>query len=462
MKISLALKLILFLIITILFSCGDFYSYEPVRIEMLSFANGDTLKKNDDVYFNIIVDDQETHPQALTIDLIGSNGQVMASNTMLSPEVNKEIVLSDLINSELNLPYGEYNLAFTLKSDKEIIYQKQWVFFYVNEEYKIKGVWSYPWVIEPNDKALLIADLKTSPSLNPYIRWSQNNVVFAKGLLSDGLDQILWETPAKEGVYSITVEYFPFAPSRSNDFNFNSKTAMTAELYVSSPQKDADSPKKDRNIYYNLFDIYLHAKDQLHKLRPSLSQTPIKNPKIILKEDMIGFQLDGRTGFICDEMIIPLKNNQLKSYNISLGFTPQAEQTSRTLFYLYSENGSFSLHYLFNETQSPMVIMTVNGFSISFFSGIRDLRVGERYVIDFAMIVSGDILKTVWKLNGTTTSTIQNAFSFKNITGTGVSILGGNNSCIGVIDMLDIVLLEENEISSLTAPGEPLLAKRLK
>lgn len=463
MKYSLFISILTVLVVIVVFTgCSDFYTYEPIRIEMLSLENGDILKKNDDVYFKIIVDEGESSPQALTIDLKNRSGRVMASNTLSSPEINTEIVLNDLINDALDIAHGEYSLAFTISSKEEIIAQAEWVFFYVDESFQINGVWSYPWLLQPKDKALLIADLKTTSSLDPYIRWSQDGVVIAKGLLSNGLDQILWETPPREGVYSITVEFFPFAPAGNLDYSFNSKTTMSAELYVSSPVKNTNATIKTDNIFYTLFDMYLYSKAHPATISRSLSQTPIMKPKIVLNGDIIGFKLDGKSGFVCDKLIIPTKNNGIQSFNITLGITPQAVQISKTIFYLYSENGTFSLRCFFDADQNIVVLLTADGVTSTFASGIGTLTIGERYVIDFSLVFKADILKAVWKLNGQQVSAIQNNFFIKKISNSGTSIVGGNNGFTGIIDMLDVVVIEDNDVGSLAPESKPMIAKRLK
>ncbi len=453
--------LIILMAITVFIGCSDFYTYEPVRIELLSLENGDILKKNDDVYFKIIVDDTDTKPQSLIIDLKNSKGQVMASNTLQSPEINTELVLNDLINKNIDLPYGEYSLVFRLSTGQEVLAQNECIFFYVNEDYSISGVWSYPWLIEPKDKALLIADLKIPDSLNPYIRWSQNGVVIAKGLLHDGFDQILWETPPKEGVYSITVELFPFAPPTSSGYTFDSKTSMSAELYVSSPVRGKAAEKK-KDLFYNLFEVYLHSKDTLSTSNAAVANTRLKKPKIVLNDDIIGFKLDGNSGFICDDLIVPIKNNRPRSFNLSLGITPQGEQVSKTVFYSYSENGSFSLRYYFNEKQIPAVTMTINGVTHTFVSGIDTLKSGRRVVIDFSLVFQDEALKAVWKLDGKQVSAAENAFTESKVNQTGFSIIGGGSGINGIIDTLDVTLLEDKDISLLSAPSGPMLAKRLK
>jgi len=462
MKRLLVSLLILPMIMALCVSCGDFYMYEPVRIELLSLENGDTLKQDDDVYFKIIVDDLESTPQALNIALKNNLGQVMASNTMQSPEINTELVLNDLINSNLQLPYGEYTLVFSLTSGEEILAQTECIFFYVAEDCRINGVWSYPWVIEPKDKALLIADLKTNDTLNPYIRWSQNDVVIAKGLLHDGFDQILWETPSKEGVYSITVEFFPFGPPKGRDFKFTSKTVMSAELYVSAPAKNATQESNKRNLFYSLFDIYLHSKEKEDTPNSPPAQTRLKKPKIVLNSDIIGFQFDGVRGFMCDDFIIPIKNNLLQSFNVSLGIMPREEQKSKTVFYLYSENGAFTMHYFFDENQVPTVVMTIDGVTHTLVSEIGPLDDGRRYVIDFSLILTDDTLKAVWKVDGKQVAATENAYAAKWINNSGVSIIGGSNGFTGIIDTLDVTLLEDNDIASLTASSGPMLAKRLR
>jgi hypothetical protein len=280
--------------------------------------------------------------------------------------------------------------------------------------------------------------------------------------LSDGLDQILWETPPREGVYSITVEFFPFAPAGTLDYDFNSKTTMSAELYVSSPTQNTTADIKSDNIFYTLFDMYLYSKAHPASVGPSFSQTQIMKPKIVLNSDIIGFQLDGKSGFVCNNLIIPTKNNSIQSFNITLGITPQAVQTSKTIFYLYSEDGTFSLRCFFDAEQSIVVLLTADGVTHTFASGISMLTIGERYVIDFSLVFKADILKAVWQLDGEQVTAIQNNFSIKKITNSGTSIVGGNNGFKGIIDMLDVVVIEDNDVGSLAPVNKPMIAKRLK
>jgi hypothetical protein len=120
------------------------------------------------------------------------------------------------------------------------------------------------------------------------------------------------------------------------------------------------------------------------------------------------------------------------------------------------------MRYFFNEKQVPTVTMTIEGVTHTFVSEIGPLTDGTRYVIDFSLVINNGTLKAVWRLDGKQVSAAENAYSAGRINNSGVSIIGGANGFTGIIDTLDVTLLEDNDIALLTASNGPMLAKRLK
>jgi hypothetical protein len=46
-----------------------------------------------------------------------------------------------------------------------------------------------------------------------WLRWSQGGRVFAEGTLANGFDRVVWQTPLKEGAYTIRLDFYPGPPS---------------------------------------------------------------------------------------------------------------------------------------------------------------------------------------------------------------------------------------------------------
>ncbi len=183
----------------------------------------------------------------LELTLTDSAGKVAWSNTISSPVLEEPL--------EVRLPpmtTGQYRLKLVLTRRSGTAVEKEVSFFYVNGQYGITGISSYPPTAQPEGRILLRAELSYPQGADPYLRWTQDGKLLSEGLASEGLAQIGWQAPKAEGVYPVQVELFPVAPPQGADFRFTSALLATAKLFVTAGASTSEELGPPES-YYSLF-----------------------------------------------------------------------------------------------------------------------------------------------------------------------------------------------------------------
>jgi hypothetical protein len=310
----------------------------------------------------------------------------------------------------------------------------------------VQSILSFPLVIFPSRTALLIAETNEPPGLNPYFKWTEGNKILAKGLLSDGYNQILWEAPKEEGVYSLKVEVFPFPPNTADDFKFKSPFSANAQMYI-SPLDKQKIVEQARSPRYDLFDIYISALKEREKFnndktKPGNELYPknLKRPYPVIIGDTIGMRFNGQAGFICPELIFPVRTTPFGAFTLSLGMTLEGEQTGRQILSLITYDNKFSIDYFFDENGELVLRFKVNNEEFFFTSGIKKLEPGIRYLVEFSVTPAEDRLRTVWNLNGVQISETEKTVTVDKNEKNGYTVIGGENGIRCIIDTLDVIL----------------------
>ena len=278
------LSIYILLISILLGSCSDMSMFTPsvkesVGVRVLSIAEGDFLGKGDSIDFIIQTEDQSSTPELLEIELLAQSGLSVWNTSISSPLTDEEL---ELVLPDLET--GKYTILFTVHGEETVVEEKQLEFFYTAGTYDILGVSSYPPTIMAGHETVIQADLLFPPGANPYIRWSRDDTILAKGSLSEGLQSITWMAPEEEGVYSIRVELFPVPPPTGTDFSFSSSLALTAQLYVSMASFITDDELVDRFITAN----------------PRMKPPEIKQDQVL--EDISEGEQTGDTGLVSETL----------------------------------------------------------------------------------------------------------------------------------------------------------------
>jgi hypothetical protein len=282
----------------------------------------------------------------------------------------------------------------------------------------IKGIESFPPVIYPGAEAVLKADLSLPENTDPFLSWTQNNSLIKSGMYSEGLAEINWTAPMAEGVYSIALDVFPIAPVNGS-YSFQSQTRMSTEVYVTSTSDiSSENDLGPDESYYVLFHFNGNLENSGTGFE-SLKAEADKELKIIQVNETLGYEMDGISAITIPEFILPLKQNKLQPFTIELGVTFEDIEVNGKILSVKTENNDFYLEIFINNNSVPEVQITSDSTSSSIPSGIEEIAINERYMLNLSVIPAGIGLDVIWFLDGQTYSSghINNSPSFISDTG---------------------------------------------
>lgn len=221
-----------------LFSDADRKSIYTVSFEDsgVKLVSGSKIVPGDVVSVSLSRMSGASSPEALTIDLLASNGTSVASLAYATSKANRSVATDVKVTSlsgalpqfalPFNLAPGAYTLLVVLLDQAGSELQRtQTVVFYGRGGFGLDSLSLYPATALPDQSVLLSVSVNPgadSAGDAPWLRWTSDGRTFASGPLSKGLDKVVWRSPAAAGAYSIHVDLYPAEPS-------------AAALAVSSP-----------------------------------------------------------------------------------------------------------------------------------------------------------------------------------------------------------------------------------
>ncbi len=428
----------------ILTSCGKLAVFtqpyeETTQIEIRSLAEGGLLNKNDTVSFVIHSAQKEEQDITLMITLSLHSGEVIWDTSLEAPLLNEELEL--LLP---NLETGHYILKFTATSQAGSSSESAVNFFYVEGSYRILGITSYPPIILPRTDTLLKAELSIPDGSNPYIRWSQDGNLIAQGSLAQGLDKINWPAPDKEGIYTILMELFPFAPPPGNEYSFRSATTLRAELYILSHTILQESDLQPENSYFSLFHFNGDLKDSGVSSKEKQGTVPagelefIGNPTLVTIQDTVGYRLSAADGFYLPRLILPVKDGLLLPFTLTMGLLTETVEPDGKLIRVRSRDDSLNLVVFFDSSGSPAVKIRITDQEITAPSRFADFNKNQEHFISLSVLPLEDYISIQWFLDGYQSTASVFKLAAKRITGEGETIIGGTELFSGVITELGI------------------------
>jgi hypothetical protein len=436
-------------LLTVLWSCGDetelFPGGDRYKLEFVSLTDGDLLVRPNDsksgtfVFFRISGDENNAASLTLVTDLYTGTGDLAAHNEKTGPSVNAD----SPIGLSSQLAGGQYVVELTLLKKDAFLVKERRTFFLAAREPVIQGILSYPLVIFPARPVLLIADMSETTGLNPYLKWTQGKKVIARGLLSEGYNQILWEAPVDDGVYAVTAEVYPFPPAGELEFPFAARASASAELFISAKDREASAtlPVKP---YRSLFDIYINSLREREKTRNGPTGSGVragfKLPRPVIIGESIGMKFDGRSGFACPEAVVPVRSKGLEPWTISLGVSLEGDNAGRTLWSIIAADASYSLSCELAKENEPVLRLKTKDGEYRFPSGVNRLAPGVRSLASITVTPAPGRWRVVWKLDGATISDTVTPLSFDASEAVGRTVIGGENGARCVIDSFDVTL----------------------
>jgi hypothetical protein len=427
----------------VLSSCSDMAIFTPsvketVGINVLSLSEGDFIEGDDPIDFIIKTEEQSAEPELLEITLLAVSEQGLEQsvwNTSISSPLTDEEL--ELLLPELET--GQYTIVFTVLDEEGGREEEKISFFYINAEYAIRGISSYPPTTMAGHEIVLEADLIYPQQANPYVRWSQDDIVLARGTLAEGFHKITWIAPKKEGVYSIRVELFPVPPPLGGDFSFSSSVELTAKLFVSTASLLTEDELIPENSYYGLFHLNgsLHNSGLLGTENSKEEAQEIGQPRWSNKNGIMGLETGSGTGFRYPFNILPILDGELSPCTITFKLLSTGENKGKNLMVI-DENEDFQFRIFFDSKDQLIATIGFQNTLLYLPSGIFGLTPGQHHRIDLSLAPLKAHLQALWFLDGRQTASIVEVAPPGDLTPKGQTIIAGNNGFSGTLTELGV------------------------
>ncbi len=442
---------ILFLFAFLFGSCSDLGMFSPsveesAGIKVLSRSEGKFLEKGESVDYLIQTEETGSEPVLLEIDIALPSGESVWNTSISSPLTNVEL--------ELPLPEletGQYNTRFIVQGEEGVIEEEQISFFYVSGTYDIQGISSYPPTIMAGHETVIQAELLHPEGSNPYIRWTQEEKLLARGSLSEGYDSISWPAPKKEGVYSIQVELFPVPPPGDADFPFASSVALMARLYVSADSYLSEDELFPENSYYSLF----HLNGSLENSGTS-AETAEENSarlsggaRLTSEAGVMGYDLAKNGAIIYSENILPIVDGRLSPCTLTLELIPRDKNLDKSLVTIMSGDEALQFRLFFNEDGQIAATME-HGKTLLFLpSGIIWLEEQTLHRIDLSLIPDESSLQAIWFLDGQQTAYNNEDPLPADLPADGETIIAGEEGIAAIVTEIGVYYRDERNRPSI-------------
>ena len=151
-------------------------------------------------------------------------------------------------------------------------------------------------------------------------------------------------------------------------------------------------------------------------------------------------KFDGRTGFVCPELVTPLRSRTPAPWTLSVGVSFQGDNTGRRLFRLASADKAVTLEWLIGKESEPVLKLKTKTDEYLFPSGITKVAPGVRTLITLSVTPSPGRWRVIWKQDGVLVSDTEKTVSVAAGNEQGQTVLGGENGVRCVIDRFDVSL----------------------
>ncbi len=251
-----------------------------------------------------------------------------------------------------DLAPGLYRLDLVLYSAGEVVQKKSSSFFVANGGWSLTGIRSFPPVITTAATVMLKAELAIPDGADAYLRWSWKGKVIARGMLGDGLGQILWVVPPDSGVYTITLELFPSAPPAGSDYPFTSSLSLSTDVVVSGVAVVALGDLGLDSSYLTLLRLQASLADTGIGVTKTGKGQPVAigSPGVVTLENKFGYRLDGSSGIQIPWLALPLQSGSSKPFTISLGLSLDDPGSAKRLISAVTSDASFGIDIVMDPT----------------------------------------------------------------------------------------------------------------
>jgi hypothetical protein len=422
----------------LLVSCGDqplFMSLgtPPPDMQITSVPDGQIMAKGAMLPLTVNVQDPtKSKDVEVEVTITSSAGEVVFHDR--SPATLNQ---ATSIALPAGIATGLYRLDVVVYTGGEVTQKKSSSFFVAPDGWKIVGVSSFPPLITTKASVMLKADLQYPANADPWLRWSWKGKAIARGLLSQGFDQILWVAPSDEGVYSIALEMFPSAPADS-DYAFTSSLLLSTDIFVTNGKAQVKGDLWPESSYLTLLHLQANLNDSGTgaKANGITAAVPVGNPLVVSLEDGFGYRLDGKTGIRNPWLPLPALNGTMKPFTISIGVAPDDPSAGGRLLFAQSADQNVTLAITLGpDGGGPHAVLTVAGqaaFDIPWKGSA--LAAKKRTLVSLSITPQGTAVTAQWFLDGVQQSSASATLTVNGLKPKGSLTIGGDQGFTGVLD----------------------------
>ena len=364
---------------------------------------------------------------------------------------------------------GVYTLSVALSgSDGSSLQQETLHLFVGHAQPTINSISVFPPSVEPSASVLLSLTtawtaLAAPPSLSPaattaaasetrdpWIRWSKDGSAFAQGLLSDGLNKVVWTTPSVEGAYSITAEVFPFAPSPGSSYSFKAAASQDLKVMAIGVAGGGGNDFADPLSFYSLLKLKGSFEDS--GTRPSTAQpASFGSPTLDTYSSGFGYDFGSGSGVTIPALMPPSSSGKLGAFAILVRM--DSSGTDGTIVCFASADNTYLLSLGLNSGRPYVESLSAGQSERS----VASLAIPQSpFTLEAVFTPDGDKLDIAWRAEGEFIGAP--SIDLPAAPPAGSATLGGPLSLAGVYDGFGLMV--PGASSSYPSPTYRLAAKR--
>lgn len=418
-------------LVFVLVSCSENGLLTPLsgqgsQARISAVPDGTMVSDGQNINLSVTTSGSQTNPADLKVEILDSTGAVVQTADIKNVDFSQPLPPLQLPS----LQTGTYTLRLTLYgSDNSVLAQKKVSIFYVGGSYSLDGVNSFPPALPPGASGVLVAKIGAPSGANPYLRWTMGGNLIGQGYLSDGYDKVQWTAPSSTGVYSITVELFPYGPPQGGSFDFTSPYSLKVEVFVTNSAAVSGSQLGPSGNYYALYNLRGSLKNSGTGLK-NIDATPIGSPSLSVSGNLFGYLLDGSSGFSIPAMLLPTKSDgTLEPFSITMRLQLKRVEPNRSFFLTGTSGGAFTLGI--SSDVSGKLVASVNGQAEQ--NGVS-LTPGDLHTLTLSVIPGSQSLGLLWFIDGNLALSDSLPAPLPISGAGGQTIIGGNNGFSGLLE----------------------------
>jgi len=418
------------------FSCGQESPFLPVSSMGDAVSLGVSVppgrvidpESQDSIDIDFAYDEANVIPGRLEITLLNSRGSAVGETVVMkSGDLDGELPSIDTTSLEDGLYY--VRLRF-YDSSGQLLKESVTPFFNSRAAISIKGIDVYPPEFSPLSSGFLFPDVD-APGTS-WIRWSLGSSVISEGTLESYKSGLIWTAPGEEGVYTLKMEVFPFAPV-SGSYDFSSSLYTDVQIFVTDSVSEDKFDLGSGGRYTVLLNLNGNLKNE-GNLSAGVSFTGA--PVLELKDSGFGYYFAESDGISFNRNILPSSGGVPSPFSVILRLKAEDSSFGSGVLRVSDLEGElFSLDI--DGTGVFFCRMRQDGGWVSSISGIHVFDVSE---IVLSAVPSDTGILFLWYADGRLASSSVSDYVPSAVSGdyAGTSVIGGNTGFTGFIDYFGV------------------------